>query len=255
MRTVYVAAVVKEAVPPTDLETFCVSAALRACRCCFCGETLPEGDTTPVSVQLLVDPDEAVSICGISHERCALSGVCEVPGLAAQKQAEEEEQGGNRPVEWVFYPTTDSAPAVIYEEITRWTFRENGAAEAVTPALATHLAAGFAPVGPEAVGKLAFSSLPLVSDWRAEIVRGPDASFAVYDQRGRYALLGKRPTQDMTRAIAGVEKTGEMVVLTGAGINVGLGGLHIAAGLAGAAHNGLLVGARVPARVLVGAEV
>ena len=75
----------RESVPAREVDEFCASVAetTRAVRCVFCREDIPAGSSTPVALQVLVDPEhETVSVVVASHVRCAPSGVRRGPGLA-----------------------------------------------------------------------------------------------------------------------------------------------------------------------------
>ena len=76
---------VRNCVPARELDEFCAALAETEVTCVICGDDLPAGSSTPVAVQVFVDPaDASVSSVVASHARCAPSGVHQRPGLAEQ---------------------------------------------------------------------------------------------------------------------------------------------------------------------------
>lgn len=242
MRRVEVAPEIRSVFPPEVLTDFCDQIAETELTCVVCGIDIPAGSTTPVAVQLLVDPDdESVREVVPSHLGCSRSGIREMPGLAAHaRQAAEGASGTD--VRWFPMGLPSGHIAIAWETSMRVLSSDGGHDDLADASVSTYLRHGFGLVAPSAIEDDALTELPLLTDWVARF--SPSGDFAVTAPNGEHALaatLSGDVAEFVLHTLSGAEW---IVVLTGSGLHAD--SENPGAGLLFAASRGSLVGARVP---------
>lgn len=236
---------VRDCVPTHELEEFCASVAETEVTCVVCGEDLPAGSTTPVAVQVFVDPtDETVCTVSASHARCAPSGVNQRSGLA-ERFSERQSPTTELDVRWCPMVLPSGHVGVAWEASERVVTWQDDPADAVTALVAAYLEHGFGLVTPGQIEADALPELPMLPSWVAELSSGGD--LAVLAPDGNAALSVRVDSESLVRVRMGMADKTELVALTGC--NLHLDSEHREAGLVYAATQGSLVGARMAARM------
>jgi hypothetical protein len=238
-----VAPEVRDCVPARELEEFCAALAETEITCVVCGEDLPAGSTTAVAVQVFVDPaDDTVSTVVASHTRCAPSGVQRRPGLAAQFSARSSTSTTELDIRWCPMTLPSGHVGVAWEASERVVSWQDDPADAVTALIAAYLGLGFALVTPGQIERDALPALPMLSGWQAKL--GEDGHLVVLSPDGNAALSVDVDAGLIQQLREAMKDKAELVALTGC--NLHLDSEHREAGLAYAATQGSLVGARIP---------
>jgi len=246
MRQVDVARQVRNCVPARELEEFCAALAETEVTCVICGDDLPAGSSTPVAVQVFVDPaDATVSSVVASHAACAPSGVHQRPGMAGRLSVRSGSATTELDVRWCPLILPSGDVGVAWEASERVVTWQDDPADAVTGLVAAYLKLGFDLVTPGQIEADALPELPVPPGWVAEL--GDDGHLAVLSPDGNAALSVSVDADALGQLRKGVGEKAELVALTGC--NLHLDSEHREAGLLYAAAQGSLVGARVPARV------
>lgn len=243
---------VRESVPVRELDEFCASVAetTREVRCVVCREDIPAGSTTPIAVQVFVDPEhEKVSAIVASHAHCAPSGVHRGPGLVQRFK----DRRGLAPVEldvrWCALDLPSGHVGVAWEAFERVvSWQDDPALDAVTVPVAAYLEHGFSLVTPGQIEAETLPELPMLTDWVAQL--GGDGALEVLSPDGNSALSVSVDSEVLELLRQGMTENAELIALTGCYLH--LDSEDRKAGLVYAATQGSLAGARIPARVTDG---
>lgn len=242
MRRVDVAQEVRDCVPARELDEFCASVAETEVTCVVCGEDLSAGSTTPVAVQVFVDPTEVtVSTVVASHARCAPSGVHQRSGLA-ERFSERQSATSELDVRWCPMILPSGHVGVAWEASERVVTWQDDPADAVTALVAAYLELGFGLVTPGQIEADALPELPMLQGWVAQL--SGDGDLAVLSPDGNAALSVNVDSESLGPLREAMTEKAELVALTGC--NLHLDSEHREAGLVYAATQGSLVGARIP---------
>lgn len=243
MRQVDVAPEVRNCVPARELDEFCAALAETEVTCVICGDDLPAGSSTPVAVQVFVDPADATVFSVVaSHARCAPSGVHQRPGLAEQLSVRSGIATRELDVRWCPLTLPSGHVGVAWEASERVVTWQDDPADAVTAVVAAYLELGFDLVTPGQIESDALPELPVPPGWVAEV--GDDGYLAVVSPDGNAALSVSVGADALGQLRKGVTEKAQLVALTGC--NLHLDSEHREAGLIYAAMQGSLVGARIP---------
>lgn len=238
MRSVEVSPAIRELVPAQELNEFVASLAETELRCISCGTEIPAGSGDPVAVQLLRDPTDHFDMLSPSHVSCGGSGVHEIEGLAQ----ELNDRSGEDDVRWCPMILPSGEVAVAWEASRRIVGWDDYERDAVTLAVSGYLNFGFDLVAPSLIKTDALPSLPRLRRWTGTLTG--DGVLTIRAPNKQIALEAELSSEAVPLVRAGLAQSDWLVALTGVGLH--LDSEHDReAGLAYAATQGKLVGARI----------